>query len=390
MKKRFQILAVILCLSLLGCGCTKTKTNDGEPLDTTINTTGKEENENQNKLDVLEPNAYGSVEGLTLAPGSTISIIGRYDGDSYWNEVKAGAQRAVDDINSMLGYKGKDKVTLSYIAPSTRDSVDEQVSLLDEELDRYPVAVGIALVDASAFTVQFDLAAENGIPIVTIDSGSDYDDIASHIATNNILAAQDAANQFAAMLEGSGEIAVFVQDSHSQTAEEREKGFVDTIKDKYPEISIVNIYHMDQLATVAGAIAAEKNAALAEGETAIDAASLTHKDVMKYILEKYPNLKGIYATNLDTTQFVAKELASQKRTDLSLVGFDGGEEQMQLLEDEIVNGLIIQNPYGMGYATVVAAARSVLDQGNEAYVDSGHTWVTKENRKEDSIAKMLY
>lgn len=390
MKKRFQILAVILCLSLLGCGCTKTKTNEGEPLDTTINKTGKEDNENQSKLDVLEPNAYGTVEGLNLEPGSTISIIGRYEDDSYWNEIKAGAQRAIDDINSMLEYKGEDKITLSFIAPSTRDNVDEQVSLLDEELDRYPVAIGIALVDSSAFTVQFDLAAENGIPIVTIDSGSDYADIASHIATNNTLAAQEAADRFGAMMEGSGEIAVFVQDSHSQTAQEREKGFLDTMKAKYPEISVVNVYHMDQLATVAETIAAEKNAALAEGEAAIEASALTHQDVMKYILEKYPNLKGIYATNLDTTQFVAKELTSQKRDGISLVGFDGGEEQMNLLEEGIVDGLIIQNPYGMGYATVVAAARSVLGLGNEAYVNSGHTWVTKENQKEAEIYKILY
>ena len=63
---------------------------------------------------------------------------------------------------------------------------------------------------------------------------------------------------------------------------------------------------------------------------------------------------------------------------------------MDLLENDVVDGLIIQNPYGMGYATVIAAARSVLDLGNEAYVDSGYVWVTKENMKEQGVADMLY
>ena len=49
-----------------------------------------------------------------------------------------------------------------------------------------------------------------------------------------------------------------------------------------------------------------------------------------------------------------------------------------------------KNPYGIGYATVVACARAVLGQGNEAMVSTGYTWVTKDNMNKDSIKKMLY
>ena len=48
---------------------------------------------------------------LNLEPGSYISIIGRNSSDSeFWNEVKAGAERAAEDLNAALGYKGEDKV----------------------------------------------------------------------------------------------------------------------------------------------------------------------------------------------------------------------------------------------------------------------------------------
>ena len=50
----------------------------------------------------------------------------------------------------------------------------------------------------------------------------------------------------------------------------------------------------------------------------------------------------------------------------------------------------MQNPFGMGYATVVAAARASLDMGNEAVVNTGYTWVTKENLKTDEVQKILY
>ena len=59
-------------------------------------------------------------------------------------------------------------------APSHEGDVDEQINILDEELDRYPIAVGIAVIDKTACEVQFDLAMENSIPIVEFDSPSDY------------------------------------------------------------------------------------------------------------------------------------------------------------------------------------------------------------------------
>ena len=390
MKKRFRMMALVLSLALLGSGCSKTPANGGESTNANVNNTANTEDENQSKLDALNPDAYGNVEGLTLEPGSYISIIGRYSGDSYWKEVEAGAKQAVADINTLLGYKGNDKIKLTFSAPSERDNVDEQINILDAELARYPVAIAIAAVDTTACQVQFEAAADNGAPIVTFDSGSDYADIASHVSTNNIEASKTAANKLATLMERSGEVAVFVQDSFSMTAKEREQGFVEELAASFPDVSVVNIYHLDELGTMAANIAAEKNAALAEGEQEVDPASITQKEVVQYILEKNPNLKGIYTTNLDTTQLVADVLSSLERDDLYFVGFDGGEEQLKLLEDDVVDGLVIQNPYGMGYAAVVSAARAVLELGNEAFVDSGYTWVTKDNMKEADIKKMLY
>ncbi|MBQ2987285.1 MAG: substrate-binding domain-containing protein [Tyzzerella sp.] len=384
MRRKLSLIAAVLCCSLaLGACSNKHNQTQTDPSGTSIDRV-------KTKLDVLKPVAYGSVNGLSLEPGSYISIIGRYSDDSYWKEVEAGAKQAVADLNSMLGYKGDKKIKLTYSAPEIRDDVNEQVNILDEELSREPIAIGIAAIDTTACTIQFDLASENNIPIITFDSGSDYKHVASHIATDNLAATQTAATQLAYEIEEEGEVVVFVQDSVSMTAKQRLQGFLDTISSKFPNIKIAETYRFDQLNAMREAIANEKNAALTEGEEGIKAESLSQEDVIKFIIEKYPNLKGIYATNLDTTQAVAKVLKNMEKDDLKFVGFDGGESQMNLLQDGTLNGLITQNPYGIGYATVVAAARVSLGLPNESFVNSGYTWVTKENMNLKEIKGMLY
>lgn len=386
-KKLFSVVAAILSASLCLGGCAGGSDKKENRPTTNTNT---EKDAVQSKLDVLKPTAYSSVDGLALEPGSYISIIGRYSDDSYWKEVEEGAKKAISDLNTALGYKGDNKIKLTYSAPEVRDDVNEQVNILDEELARYPVAIGIAAIDTTACTIQFDLASENGIPIITFDSGSDYQNVGSHISTDNLVATKTATAQLAYAMEEAGEVAVFVQDSISMTAKQRLQGFLDTIAADFPNISVVNVYHMDELETMRQTIVAEKNAALPEGEEPLVAESITQEDVVAYILEKNPNLKGIYATNLDSTQLVAGVLNDLKKTDLKFVGFDGGEEQMELLENGMLDGLIVQNPFAMGYATVVAAARVALGLGNESVVDSGYTWVTPDNMDTKEIKKMLY
>ena len=209
-------------------------------------------------------------------------------------------------------------------------------------------------------------------------------------STNNQEAAKTAASKLASIMDENGEVALIMPDSQAMNTQEREKGFQDEIAASYPNVQIVDVYYMDQLEEKAKAIAEEKNAAKAEGEEEIQAESLTQEDVIKYILEQHPNLKGICAMNLSATKLVTDVLTEVDRDDLSVVGFDGGNDQMKLLKEGKVNGLIVQNPYGMGYATVVAAVRDVLGLGNEAVIDSGYTWVTKDNMDKNAIKRMLY
>lgn len=403
--KRNRIIAMLLGTALLVCGCQQAPeaTDEEKKIEAQKGTTKTEEKSYQGKLDLISPAAYNNVDGLKLDKGDYISIIGKANGTQYWEEVKKGVAQAAEDINTALGYTGKDKVKVTYNAPDNADNVDDQVNLLDEELDRYPAVIGISIVDLQACQVQFDLATDSEIPVVTFDSGSDYQGVAADVSTDNEAAGKEAAEKLAEAMGDTGEIALFIQDSKSQAALAREKAVTDELTANHPNISVVNVYHMDELTTMQKTIADEINAGtyrpadseLPDGvlteENAVTADSITEDQVVDYILAKHPNITGCFAANGDAVKLAVDGLERNKmEKKVKVVGFDANDDEIKDLQDGKVDGLIVQNPFGMGYATVIAAARASLDMGNEAVVNTGYTWVTKENLKTEEVQKILY
>ena len=119
--------------------------------------------------------------------------------------------------------------------------------------------------------------------------------------------------------------------------------------------------------------------------------SMSDEDAVAYCLSKHPDLKGCFGTNVNATQLGLKTLKNMdKIDDVVLMGFDAGAEQIEALQSGEIDGLVVQNPFGIGYAAVVASARTVLEIGNEAEVNTGYVWVDQENMEEKSVQAMLY
>ena len=385
MKRKLQVLLSLVCTAVLfsSCASSDTQKENVKPKDE-----GRKVNERQGNLDVLNPIAYSDVSGIKLEPGSYISIIGKSSDSEFWNEVKAGAERAAEDLNAALGYKGEDKIKVNYSGSAKGENIEEQINILDEELARNPVAVGIAIIDSSACEVQFDLAAENGIPIVAFDSGSDYKNIQAMCSANNSEIGKTGAAKLASIVDDAGDVALFVHDKESTSAKQREAGFLQEIQGSHPNVKVPLVYHLDDLEEISKTIAAEKNKNKKEGEKDILPEEITQTEAIQYLLKKNPNIKGCFSTNVTVNEELLKALGED--SDLKIVSVDGGESQLKALKDGRVNGLIVQNPYGMGYATVISAARASLGMGNQAFIDSGFIWVTKDNMNKKTIKRMLY
>lgn len=436
MKKMYNVIAATVCAAMCVCACSSGRDADGgkEPAKTQ-EVNKKKEKAYQKKLDMITPSAYDNVMGLDLEKGTTLSVIGKAKDVPYWDEVKKGAEQAVEDMNKNLGYEGKARIKLTYSAPAAADNVDEQVNILDEELARYPEAMAIAIADTKACEVQFDLAAESDIPVVAFDSGSDYQGLMASVSTDNKASAREAAQRLADLMDEKGEVILFVHDSKSESAMDRESSFKEELENNYPEIAVAEVYHLDQLSVMQERIAAERNgipwqegsedgtaepegsengttgpeggengAAASEGSESTDvrpeqpedpeheevtADMISEEDVMDYIMEKHPDAAGIYATNGEAVR-LALDTVERNERKAHIIGFDGDKDELEALKEGRIDALLLQNPFGMGYAAVIASARAALSMGNEAIVDTGYTWITKKNLKEEHIQKLLY
>ena len=430
MKKRvFMAVFLAACMTVGVCGCSSADEEDVFTGDT------PEVPEWQENLDAISPAVYADISELDLEPGTYISVIGKTENSSYWQQVAAGVQQAADDINEKLGYSGSDAVRVLFNAPADSEDIDEQVNILDEEMARYPDVIAIASIDENASEVQFDLAIANGISIVAFDSGNSYQGIQCTCMTNNTEAAAMGAEKLCEAIGESGEVALIVPDSVSGNAKDRVSAFQQEISENHPGVSIAETIYMDQIDELKRAAAAEQlgvsaeelttwtaeaageQTAIEEVETVADgtdgdedtseniseeartrledidsiAGGMSDEDAIVYYLEKHPDLKGCFGTNDETVLLGAQALKSMEKTeDIVMMGFDAGKDQLSALSDGSIDGLVVQNPFGMGYATVVAAARTALEIGNEAQVDTGFVWVDAENMEDESIQPMLY
>lgn len=434
-RNRWAALLLAAAMSLSVCACAEEKK---EPTFTGEKT---KEAEYQDYLNMISPAVYGNVQGLALEPGTYISIIGKSESTAYWKMLEKGVIQAAEDLNAALGYTGDDKIKVTYNAPTDDENIDEQVNILDEELARYPDVVGIASVDEDACMVQFDLATTNGIPIISLDSGNTYKGIQCVVKTDNEDAARTGAYKLADEIQ-EGAVLLIVHDSESESAREREESFIAQMKEE-GTVNVAKIIYLDQLEQLKQEIiadqseaeeitgeaakeAAEESATPTDTQTAsetvveetkvenVDAEAKAEKDqsaeqrytemsqisdeeAIQYYIKKY-EVKGIFGTNPKATQFGLKAIEAfenvdeetEEQEEIVLMGFDAGTDQLTALKEGKLKGLVVQNPFGIGYASVVAAARTALEIGNEAVVHTGYVWVTADNIEDESIQKMLY
>ncbi len=322
-------------------------------------------------LDMITPQSYGQAESIAIQPGATIALIGKESGTDFWDAVKAGAEAAAEDLNEALGYKKDDeKVTITYSAPSAGENAEEQINILDETLGRNPSAICIAMIDKKACEVQFDQASGNGIPVVALDSGNDNDTLISICATDNYSAAREMTNSICQDIGDAGSIVILAHDDSSEAATDRLDGILQEIEQNHTSVTVGKISYLTGM----------------EESGMIEMAVNVMKD------EKNPP-KAVIATNATALAALEKaydELDEEQQKKVMIYGFDGGQDEIDRIEDGTLGGFVLQNPYGMGYASVIAAARGLAGAPNESEVSTGYLYVNSDNYNTDKVNAMLY
>lgn len=306
---------------------------------------------------------YTSLEEINLEAGSHIAVVVKSTKNGFWTSVKRGMDAAVADLNEKLGYKGDDKIKLTFEGPSDETDVEDQINIIDAVLGENPDVLCLSAIDMDSCQAQLEAAEENGIPVIVLDSGVKTGNVNANCVVDNYQAGVQAAVKLADTIGGSGKIAVMTHVESAQNCQEREQGFTETIAEKYPDIEIVNISHQNE-------------------ETSVS-------EMAESVLKLFPDVKGYFCTNENVSGDVLDAISASGK-EVAVVGIDAGKKQKDAIKSGKEVGVLVQNAYGMGYATVVAAARAALGMENDESINPGMEWIDSENISDERYANYLY
>ena len=306
---------------------------------------------------------YTSLEEINLEAGSHIAVVVKSTKNGFWTSVKSGMDAAVADLNEKLGYKGDDKIKLTFEGPSDETDVDNQINIIDAVLGENPDVLCLSAIDMDSCQAQLEAAEENGIPVIVLDSGVKAGNVNATCVVDNYQAGVQAAVKLADTIGGSGKIAVMAHVESAQNCQEREQGFTETIAEKYPDIEIVNISHQNE-------------------ETSVS-------EMAESVLKLFPDVKGYFCINENVAGDVLDAISASGK-EVAVVGIDAGKKQKDAIKSGKEVGVLVQNAYGMGYATVVAAARAALGMENDESINPGMEWIDSENISDERYANYLY
>ena len=325
---------------------------------------------------VLTIVAVASAMALVVGTGSAVNaadktlkieLISKGETHQFWQAVKKGAEDQAKKMNATIHFQG----------PATETMIDKQLEMLDGAIALKPDAIGYAALGTTESVSHLKAAHTAGIPVYMFDTAASCpgalgtaSDCALGVAyTNSKAAGSLAADKMAALIGGKGKVLVIGHSQTNQTGIDRRDGFVNRIKAKYKNITLLPVQY-------------------SEGGDALKA-----QEIVSAALVANKDLKGIYGTNEGVSIGAGQAFKAAKLTKgkVKLIGFDSGKQQMANIKSGLQSGAITQSPMGIGAKTVEALVNYVRNKTvPKPLIDTGFYYYDKKNITDPKIAGNLY
>jgi ABC-type sugar transport system substrate-binding protein len=312
MKLRMRWLAVLVVVPLALAGCTG----------------------NANKTDNSATPAANSGDKITIDIVSHGS-----PGDSFWDVVKSGAEKAGSDLG----------VTVTY--QSDPDPV-KQSQLIDAAVATHPDGLVVSMANPDGVKAAVEKAVAAGIPVITINSGLEQSKefgAVTHVGQSEYIAGQGAGEQLAKA--GVKNVICVIHEAGNTGLEQRCKGAADKLGGKLENVQV-------DVANLADA-----------------------KNTIKSKLLADPSIDGVLTLN-NGVAVSASQAIADAGSKAKLATFDVSADVTKLIEDGKILFAVDQQPYLQGYLPVTFLTLQkrngdVVGGGQPVY--SGPGYVTKDN-----------
>lgn len=285
-----------------------------------------------------------------------IPVVSKGYQHEFWQTVKLGSDTAAKELG----------VKTNFVGPASETQISEQIQLMEDMMARRPDGILLAALDSNALVVPAEEAKSRGIEIATFDSGINSDIPASFIATNNVKAGAVAAMTLGKMLGGKGKVGIIAHVAGAQSTIDRSKGFIDTMKEKYPDITVLEVQYSD-----------------GDPQKALD------KTID--MVRANPDLSAVYATNEGCTLGVANAVDNLGIAGkVKVMGFDSTEGIIAFLKAGTIQGFVVQDAYQIGYQGLTTLYNVLKGKKVPNVIDIPVKVVTAENIDKPEMQQLLY
>lgn len=304
----------------------------------------------------------GGAEAGAGGRAVTIAVIPKGTIHEFWRSIEAGARKAERELNE----QGK-TVEVIWKGPLREDDRDQQIQVVENFTSRRVSGMVLAPLDSQALVKPVETAIAAGTPVVIIDSDLKTDKYVSFVATDNFRGGQLGGQHLAELLGGKGNVILLRYAVGSASTEAREAGFLDALK-AFPDIKLIS---SDQYAG-------------ATRETAYQAA--------QNLLNRFGHeVNGVFAPCEPVAVGLAKALRDMGLAGgkVKMIGFDTGTQSLNDLKAGDIQGLVVQNPFKMGYEGVMTLMKHLGGEEVPKRLDTGVTLVTRDNMEQPEVKTLL-
>jgi ribose transport system substrate-binding protein len=184
---------------------------------------------------LIHPARAENVSGASLSGPKTkkwkVIVIPKGTTHEFWEAVHAGTLKAAAELGN---------VEVIWLGPQKEDERGKQIELIQSAVAAGVDGIVLAPLDAHALVDPVEAAVAKGIPVVIFDSNLDTTKIVSFVATDNHHGGVLAARRLGEVLGGKGRVILLRYAVGSESTEQREKGFTETLAKEFPGLTLTS------------------------------------------------------------------------------------------------------------------------------------------------------
>lgn len=284
-----------------------------------------------------------------------VAVIVKSTTSQFFKSVYSGANAAGKEYNLEITFDG----------PENEEDYETQIKMVQKAIrDKVDVIV-LSAIDYRKLVVSVEEAVKEGIEVVVIDSDVDSKKVHTRIGTNNFEAGKMTGNTVLTMDDNKFNVGIVNFDVNTANGQERERGLRKALENEERVLSIETI---NVQSDITSSIQATKD-----------------------ILAKYPDINVIVTFNEWTTLGVGYAIEQLEYKDkVSVIGFDNNPVSIKMLEIGVIDALIVQNPFVIGYLGVEQAYYLSRGQSNKDNIYTETVVIRKDNMFDKGNQKIVF